>query len=445
MNLKDSAALLFSHLRTTFRSLKYRNYRLFFGGQSLSLIGTWMQQIAVSWLVYRLSGSSIALGTVAFAGQIPAFVLSPVGGVVADRFGRHRTLLVTQILSMVQASALAFLVVSGHIEIWHLVLFNTILGTINAFDMPTRHAFVIEMIESPEDLGNAIALNSSMFNGARLVGPTIAGVIIAAWGEGPCFVVNAASYTAVIASLVLMRFSRRRTPANTVHPLAQLKSGFDYAWHFAPIRFLILFMGLMSLLGLPYIVLLPVFAREFLGGGSQTYGVMMGAAGVGALAGALYMAARKTVLGFGRLLVFAGLLFGAALVLFALSSILWLSLALLVCAGFGMMLLTAGCNTLLQTMVDDDKRGMVMSIYISAFIGLAPVGNLGAGFLAYHLGAHVTVLIGGAAALVVTGLFALQLPALRERVRPVYIQKGILPRVTLGLQTAAPLTAPPQD
>jgi MFS family permease len=433
---------LLLQLAATFRSLKYRNFRLFFGGQSLSLIGTWMQQVAVSWLVYRLSDSAAALGMVAFAGQIPAFLLSPVGGMAADRFGKRRILLATQCLSMLQAAVLAVLVVSGRAEIWHLVLLNTILGTINAFDMPTRHSFVIEMIDHPDDLGNAIALNSSMFNGARLVGPAIAGLIIALWGEGPCFVINAVSYIAVIASLMMMRFTRVRAASTHGHPLAQLKEGFAYTWRFAPIKYLVVFIGLMSLLGIPYIVLLPVFAREFLGGGSQTYGMMMSAAGIGALAGGLYMASRKSVVGFEKVLVFAGAMFGTVLILFAMSSRLWVSLGLLVLAGFSMMFLTAGCNTLLQTMVDDDKRGMVLSIYIAAFIGVAPLGNLAAGFAAQHIGAHVTVLVGGAAALLITAGFARKLPAMREMIRPIYVKKAFSRRSPSACKT--PPSSPPR-
>lgn len=428
---KNSAALVRSHLQTTFRSLRHRNYRLFFGGQGLSLIGTWMQQIAISWLVYRLSGSAVALGTVAFAGQIPGFVLAPLGGIVADRYRRHAVLLITQIASMLQAAVLAFLVVSGRVEIWHLIVLNTILGTINAFDMPTRHAFVVEMIDDPDDLANAIALNSSMFNGARLIGPTLAGVIIAAWGEGPCFVINAISYVAVIISLLLMQLRRVSPAAHDVHPLAQLKAGFLYAWRFGPIRYLILFIGVVSLVGMPYAVLLPIFADEFLHGGSKTYGVLVGASGVGAVAGALYMASRRTVLGLGKILVFAGLLFATALALFALSTSLWLSLLLLLFAGFGAMVQMACCNTLLQTLVDDDKRGMVMSIYIMAFIGMAPIGNLLAGVLAHQIGAHVTVLIGAVLCLLTCGLFARKLPQIRKIVHPIYIKKGILPQPPL--------------
>lgn len=443
--LKQLTRAVVDRLGTTFRSLKYRNYRLFFFGQGLSLIGTWMQQIAVAWLVYRLSGSSVALGVVAFAGQIPVFLLAPVGGIVADRYGRHRTLLVTQVLSMIEAAILAWLVVSGQVQIWHLYVLNGILGSINAFDMPTRHAFVTEMIDRQEDLGNVIALNSSMFNGARLIGPTIAGVIISLYGESLCFILNAVSYLAVIVSLLLMRFTRVRVPADKVHPVRQLAAGFKYVWQFRPITYLVGFMAMVSLTGMSYLVLLPVFAGSFPGGNSETYGIMMGACGVGALSGALYMASRKTVLGLGKKLAAAGILFELALIGFALSSFLWLSLALLVAAGFGMMVLMASCNTLLQTMVDDEKRGMVMSIYMMSFIGVAPLGNLVAGFLAHHIGANTTVLIGGVICILNAGLFASRLPVLWEMVHPVYVKKGILPQVAMGLETASTLASPPED
>jgi MFS family permease len=443
--LKQLTRAVLDRFGATFRSLKYRNYRLFFFGQGLSLIGTWMQQIAVAWLVYRLSGSSVALGVVAFAGQIPVFLLAPVGGLVADRYGRHRTLLVTQVLSMLEAAVLAWLVVSGQIQVWHLFLLNAILGSINAFDMPTRHAFVIEMIDRQEDLGNAIALNSSMFNGARLIGPTIAGVVISLYGESLCFVLNATSYIAVIVSLLLMRFTRVRVPAEKVHPARQLVSGFQYVWQFKPITHLVGFMAMVSLTGMSYMVLLPVFAGMFRQGSSETYGIMMGACGVGAVSGALYMAGRKTVLGLGKKLAAAGILFGLALIGFALSPYLLLSLALLVVAGFGMMVLMASCNTLLQTMVDDEKRGMVMSIYMMSFIGVAPLGNLMAGFLAHHIGANVTVLIGGVICILNAGLFASRLPVLRKMVHPIYVKKGILPQVAMGLETAVTLASPPED
>lgn len=432
-------------VKITFRSLKYRNYRLFFIGQSLSLIGTWMQRVAISWLVYRLSGSAMALGAIAFAGQFSSFLLAPVGGIAADRWRKHRILLLTQILSMLQASVLAWLVLSGRVEIWHLAVLSMVLGIINAFDMPVRQAFVIEMIEDTGDLGNAIALNSSMFNFARLLGPTIAGLIIFVSGEGLCFVINAVSYFAVIVSLCMMKTGAAAAISEPVHPLRQLKNAFVYSYRFAPIRYVIGLIGLMSLAGIPYVVLMPVFTSEILHGGSQTYGILMGTSGIGALTGALYMAARKSVLGLETLLVTAGMMFGTSLMLFSLSSSVWLSMGLLLFSGFGLMVLMAGCNTLLQTMVDDDKRGMVMSFYIMSFMGMVPLGSLLAGFLAHHIGAHYTLLIGGVCCVTGSGLFARKLPLMRKMVRPVYIKKGILPEVARGLQEATKLSAPPEN
>lgn len=428
-------------MRTTFRSLKYHNYRLFFIGQGLSLIGTWMQQVAVSWLVYRLSHSPAALGAVAFAGQAPVFLLAPVGGIAADRCSKHRILLLTQILSMVQAAVLAALVLSGTAQVWQIGLLSLMLGTINAFDMPTRHAFVIEMIEDNADLGNAIALNSSMFNGARLAGPALAGVVISIFGEGLCFVLNAVSYLAVIGSLLRMKIGRFEPPSKPVHPLVQLKAGFAYVYRFSPVKSVIGFIAAMSLVGMPYAVLLPILAKTVLGGGPQTYGLLTGSAGAGALIGALYMAARKTVVGLGRMLVFGGSLFGVSLLALSAAQTVWASMGLLVLCGFGMMVLMAGCNTILQTMVDDNKRGIVMSIYMMALIGMAPLGSLAAGFMAHQLGMHQTLLIGGFLCLLTSGLFGWRLPRLREMVRPVYIKKGIIRPVADCSENTSNLTS----
>jgi MFS family permease len=443
------AGLLYGHfdrqIRTTFRSLKYRNYRLFFCGQGLSLIGTWMQHAAQAWLVYRLSNSAMALGLTAFCGQIPGFILAPIGGVAADRYSKHRIILLTQILAMLQAVVLAALVLSGRVEVWHLILLSTVLGIINAFDIPTRQAFVIEMVEDNDYLSNAIALNSSMFNAARIIGPAAAGLLTYAAGEGLCFLINAVSFFAVILSLLLMKPRRVAAPSNLANPLTQLKNGFVYAWRFSPIKYVICFVGVTSLVGMPYIVLMPVFAREILGGGPQTYGLLLGSAGAGATMAALYMAARRTTLGLGKLLVLAGALFGTSLVFFSFSASMWFSMGLLLFCGFGMMVLVAGCNTLLQTMVDDDKRGIVMSIYLMAFVGTTPLGSLAAGFLAHRMGVNYTLLIGGILCLLASGLFAKKLPLLQKMIHPVYVQKGIIKEVAQGLQSAAGLTTPPED
>jgi len=424
-----------------FRSLKYRNYRLFFAGQSLSLIGTWMQRIAVSWLAYRLSNSALVLGVISFSGQIPSFILAPLGGVAADRYNKHRILLITQALAMLQAFILSALVLSGSIRIWHLALLSAVLGVINAFDMPTRQSFVVDMLEDSRDLSNAIALNSSMVNSARLLGPSIAGVLIATVGEGPCFLLNAISYLAVIISLLMMKLAARSAKPKPAHPLQQLKDAFVYSFGFAPIRYIILLLALISLAGMPYAVLMPVFAKDVLHGDSRTFGFLMGASGIGALTAALYMAARKTVLGLGKLLVAATIIFGLSIIVFSFSKVLWLSMAIMFFAGFGMMVNLASCNTILQTMVDDDKRGRVMSIFAMAFMGMAPFGSLIAGALANRIGAGHTLLIGGLCCIAGGVAFAFKLPAMRKMVRPIYIKKGI---ITEAVQTAAELNIPPE-
>ncbi len=434
-----------SSWRFALRALGYRNYRLFFGGQTVSLIGTWMTRIATSWLVYRLTGSAWLLGLVGFAGQIPAFIFAPFAGVWVDRLNRHRTLVVTQILSMVQSLALAALALLGIITIQEIIWLSVFQGFINAFDMPARQAFVVEMIEGREDLGNAIALNSSMVNAARLVGPSIAGILIAAFGEGYCFLLDGISYIAVIISLLMMRLAPYESPSRAKAVLEELREGWRYVTGFVPIRSVLLLLGMISLLGMPYSVLLPIFAGEILHGGAHTYGFLMGAAGVGALASALLLAARKSVLGLGRLIPISAALFGTSLIAFGASRILWLSLLLMLFAGGGMMYQMAASNTILQTIVDDDKRGRVMSFYSMAFLGMTPIGSLIAGSAAHHIGAPRTLMIGGAFCILGAGWFAMHLPAIRSAVRPVYRRLGILPEISTGIQSAAALLSPPED
>ena len=428
-----------------FRSLKYRNYRLFFGGQSISLIGTWMQRVAMGWLVYRLSNSVLVLGIVAFAGQIPGFLLTPFGGVAADRYNRHKLLIITQILSLIQAAILSLLVLTDSVAIWHLVFLNIFLGTINAFDMPVRQAFVVEMIGKREDLGNAIALDSSMVNTAKVLGPSIAGVLIAAVGEGMCFLLNAISYLAVIASLFLMKITKVKTKSSLTTAWEQLKSGFAYAFGFAPIKYIIALLALVSLTGMSYIVLMPVFARDILHGGPRTMGFLMGASGIGALAGVVYLAGRKSVLGLEKIIAIASGLFGIGLICFSLSASIWTSMFFMLLAGLGMMVQMASCNIVLQTMVDDDVRGRVMSFYIMAFMGVTPFGSLLAGGLAHRIGAANTLLINGAFCVLGSVLFAMKIPSLRKMVHPVYARKGIVPEVAKGIQTATELSVPPED
>ena len=431
-------------LKVIFRSLQYRNYRLFFGGQGISLIGTWMQRIALPWLVYRLTGSAFLLGVVGFASQIPAFLLAPFAGVLTDRWNRYHILIVTQILATIQALALSFLFFIGAIEVWQIILLSIFLGFVNAFDMPARQSFVVEMVKKREDLGNAIALNSSMVNSARLLGPSIAGVLIAATGEGICFLLNGLSYLFVIVSLLMMKVTLRKVKTQDTQVLQGLKEGFSYAFGFAPIRSIILLLGLVSLMGMPYTVLMPVFAKEILQGGSHTFGFLMGASGIGALIGALYLASRRSVLGLGKIIPLSAAIFGFGLIAFSLSRFFLLSLALMLITGLGMIIQMASSNTILQTIVDDDKRGRVMSFYTMAFIGTAPFGSLLAGVLASSLGAPNTLIIGGVSCALGAMVFASKLAELKKIVHPIYVRLGIISEVASGIHTATESTVPPE-
>jgi Bacterial protein of unknown function (DUF894). len=427
--------------KIVFRSLKYRNYRLFFSGQSISLIGTWMQRIAMPWLVYHMTGSALLLGVVGFAGQIPTFLLAPVAGVLTDRWSRYRVLLVTQIISLIQAAILAWLCLAGLIQIWQIVVLSVILGCVNAFDVPARHSFVIDMVEKKEDLGNGIALNSLMFNGARLIGPSIAGVLLAATGEGFCFLLNAISYIFVIISLLMMKLHIREIKKTEAHILKELSEGFRYTFGFAPIKHLLILLSISSLMGMSYSVLMPVFAKEVLHGGSHTYGFLMGAAGFGALLGALFLASRESVLKLGRIVPASAILFGAGLVGLSFSRVFPISIVLMIFIGLGMMMQTAASNTILQTITDDDKRGRVMSFYTMAIMGTAPFGSLMAGGLAKVIGTPETIFTGGLACIIGALFFLRKLPRLRTVVRPIYVKMGIIPEVAEGIQTASEQSA----
>lgn len=407
-------------------------------GQGTSLVGTWLTKIATSWLVYRLTGSALLLGIVGFAGQIPTFVASPIAGVLVDRWNRHRVLVVTQALAMVQSALLAWYALRGTITVWHVLVLSAFQGFINAFDVPARQAFVGEMIEAREDLANAIALNSSMVNGARLIGPSIAGVLISLVGEGWCFAIDAASYLAVIASLLAMRLQPRAT-ATRKHErvVKELGEGFRYVRSFAPIRAILLLLALVSFTGIPYTVLMPVFAGAILHGGPHTLGILMAATGVGAVIGALWLASRTTVLGLGRVIAIAGATFGAALLGFSFSRFVWLSVPLLAIAGGSMMVQMAASNTLIQTMSDDDKRGRVMSFYAMAFFGMMPFGSLAAGWAGAKFGAPATVACGGALTLAAVAIFVRKLPSLRAAAQPVYRRLGILPEIATALNASA--------
>jgi MFS family permease len=408
------------------RALQHRNYRLFFSGQTVSLVGTWITRIATSWLVYRLSGSVFLLGIVGFFGQIPTLILAPFAGVLVDRWDRHRILVVTQFLSMLQSVALAVLTFARIITVPDVLILQVVQGIINAFDTPARQAFVVEMVEDRADLPNAIALNSSMVNVSRVIGPSVAGLVIAAVGEAWCFTIDAISYVAVIASLLAMRIVKiERTRAET-RVWEELSDGFRYVAHFAPVRESLLLLALVGTMGVPYTVLMPAIASSVLHGGPHTLGYLMTASGVGALCGALYLASRTSVLGLGRAIVVATMTFGAGLIAFSFSRSVWLSLLILPFVGGGMMVEMASTNTILQTIVDDQMRGRVMAFYTMSFLGTAPLGSLLAGFVADHIGPMKTILVGGTSCIIGGALFALRLPKLRARVRPIYIERGIL-------------------
>jgi MFS family permease len=423
-----------ANLTFLIRALHYRNYRLFFSGQGISLVGTWMQQIAISWLVYRLTDSAFLLGLIGFAGQIPTFLLAPVAGVFADRHDRRKLLVLTQTLAMSQAFVLALLTFTGHVAVWHLVSLSVFLGLVNALDIPVRQSFVVDLVENKEDLGNAIALNSVMFNGARLVGPSIAGLLISIVGEALCFFLNGLSFLAIVIALMAMKVPERTRTPETEPFFQGFKDGYRYTFGFAPIRYIILFLGLVSLMGTSYLVLMPVFARDILHGGAHTLGFLMGASGIGALIGAVHLASRKTVRGLGKLIVVASATFGAGLAVFSFSRYIPLSLAMMLFVGFGMIVHMASSNTILQTIVEEDKRGRMMSFYAMAFMGMAPFGSLLAGSLASVIGAPNTLAVSGLACVAGSALFLTKLPLIRKLVRPIYVQMGIIKEMPTELQ-----------
>jgi MFS family permease len=433
-----------SDIRHIFRALRYPNYRLYFIGQGVSLIGSWMQAVAMSWLVYRMTRSAFLLGVTGFASQIPSLFLGPFAGVLADRANRLRMLIVVQTLFMIQAFVLAFLVLFGAVTVWQIVVLSGMAGLINAFDMPTRQSFVIQMVENKADLGNAIALNSMMFNGARLIGPSIAGLVIAAAGEGVCFLINAVSFLAVIASLFAMKNIPKPRAARKSRVLQELRTGIAYVYGSVPIRSILMLIALVSLLGMSFVVLMPVFAKEVLHGGPHTLGFLMGATGVGAVTGALFLASKKSAAGIERIIPAAAGIFGAGLIALSRSRSFPLSLAIMVVIGFGMMANMVSCNTLVQTLVDDDKRGRVMSLYVVAFMGVAPFGSLLAGSLASRIGAPNSAMIGGVCCIIGAFWFAWKLPGIKKIIHPIFVRKGILPEVISGMEAVTELTAPPE-
>ena len=432
---KPASSRDYSH---AWRALRHRNFRLFFGGQSISLIGTWMTRIATAWLVYRLTKSALLLGTVSFAGQIPTFLLAPFAGVLVDRMNRRNVLVWTQVLAMVQSLALAALTLSRHITIHEILALSVFQGVINAFDMPGRQSFMVQMVENRGDLSNAIAINSSMVNLARLVGPSLAGLVIAATNEGWCFLIDGVSYIAVIASLLLMRVHVDALKRSTASMLDQLKEGWTYVSNFVPIRTILLLFAVISLMGMPFVVLMPVFAAQVLHGGPHTLGFLMGALGVGALTSALSLVLRKSVRGLLKMIPIAAAVFGTGLIAFGLSHVLWLSLLLMLFTGFGMMQGLTASNTIIQTLVPEDKRGRVMSYYTVAFVGMAPFGSLMAGGLAHAIGAPHTVIFSGVACIAGSLWFWSRIKVIRKDMRPIYEQLGILqPKVPVVIEEEA--------
>ena len=434
-----------NNFKLVFRALEHKNFRLFVSGQSLSLIGTWIQQVAVTWLVYRLTNSAFMLGIVGFSGQLPLFVIAPFAGVLADKANRHKLLLYTQTLALIQASVLSFLVFTESIQIWQLIVLSVILGIINAFDMPVRQAFVVEMIDNKkEDLGNAIAFNSSMVNAARLVGPSIAGILIATAGEGWCFLINAISFLAVVVSLLKMEVEPLRHKIKESKVFKELSEGFKYTFGFAPIRYLIILLSVVSLMSTSITLLAPVIAKEYLGGGADTFGFLMSAYGTGALVGAFYLLNKKNVLGLGKLIGFAVILFGVSLIIFSFSRIFFLSLSIMAFAGMGMMLDVASTNTLLQTLSEENKRGRVMSFYSMAFRGMSPFGSLLAGGIGSAVGAPAAILMSGSVCVIGGGFYLTKLPVIRKLVRPIYQSMGILPQIAEGVEQATNPTVKPE-
>jgi MFS family permease len=430
---------MIARVRNAFRALRHRNLRLFFAGHGVSLVGTWMQQVAMSWLVYRLTNSELLLGVIAFAGQFPGLLMAPFAGWLVDHWNRHRIVVLAQMLLMGQATVLALLVITGRVEVWHLVALAIFSGLVNGADIPARQSLLVRLVGgAAEDLPNAIALNSSMFNAARLVGPAVAGVLIGWVGEGSVFVLNALSYIAVLAALLAMRLPAERAWSSGP-VLAHIREGFAYAFGSPPTRDTLILFACVSLVGVPYVVLLPAFARDVLAGDARTLGALTSCAGLGALVGALWLAARDSLRGIGGVVIRSTGVLGVTLVAFASSRALWLSAVLLVVSGFALMLATASVNTVIQTLVSDRMRGRVMSLYAMAFIGVTPVGSLAGGALATRVGAPWTVAIGGLACVMLSVVFQPRLATLGDDVHRVAASRGVLPEVATGLQTASEL------
>ena len=410
------------------RALRHRNFRLFLAGQIFALVGYWLQMVAQSWLLYRLTGSATLLGVLAFAGSVPILLLSPLAGLWSDRCNLHRAMFATQVLELLQAATLAALALAGIIAPWHIITLAMVLGILVAIELPIRHAYLLELVEGKEDLPNAIALTSLMANSGRLVGPAIAGILIGVLSEAHCFLINALTYIAVVISFLLIRSRPQpRVPVSTPL-LAGLREGFSYAWRTLPIRALLLALAVVAFVATPYSALMPVMVREVFGGGSEDMGFLMGASGLGAISGTLYLASRANARGLVRLIIIAGLAAGTALMLFANAPSTRYALPLLVVVGFGILVTSVSVNMILQTIVDDDKRGRVMSLYTVAFLGIAPFGALAAGALADIVGPRATITVGGLCCVAAALILARKRHDIRAGIRPIYEKLGIVRR-----------------
>lgn len=397
-------------INLTFRALRHRNYRLFFSGQFISITGTWIQQVAMSWLIYNLTKSALAMGLIMFFGLIPTLIVSPFAGVFIDRVNKYKFLIILQALFMIEASIVAVLTIAGVIQVWHIVVLNILMGLTTAFDMPLRQAFVVQLVDVTEDLSNAISLNSLCFNLARLIGPAIAGMLIASFGEGICFLLNALSYIAVIYALLLMQMQKNPVYIKAdKNVLNELKEGLKYVSSSIPIKSIILYTAMTSLIGMSFPVLMPIYAKEVLHGGAHTLGFLMSSSGVGALLGALFLAGKQSVLGLEKWVYVSSLLFGFGIVGLSFVGTVSLALALLFFIGFGMVVIIAACNTMIQDMVDDDKRGRVMSLYTMAFMGTTPFGSLFGGIIANRMGVPHTFLLCGLAIIISAFIFSTKL------------------------------------
>jgi MFS family permease len=436
INSEQVETSLIGSMSHAWRALRHRNFQLFFFGQSISVIGNWMTRLATTWLVYRMTHSALLLGLVSFAGQIVSFALGPFAGVWVERLNRRKLLVATQAAAAVQSLALAALTLAHVITLWEIIALTAFQGLINAFDMPGRQSFLVQMVEDRNDLSNAIAINSSMANGARLIGPAIAGLVIAAFGEGWCFLIDGVSYFAVIASLLLMHITRPDSHHSKASMLEQMREGWNYVRTFRPIRTILMLFSLISLMGYSYSVLMPIFAGQVLHGGATTLGWLTGASGVGALVSALSLVARRSVVGLTRMLQISAAMLGGALILFGLSHIFWLSLVLMVFVGFGLMQTAAASNTIIQSLVPDDKRARAMSYYTMAFFGAAPFGSLLAGTLAHRIGAPHTVIFTGAFCVAGAVWFTINLPKVNAVMHPIYQEMGLMPASEMTLISA---------